>query len=473
MNDEEKIAALKIIIDDLCIQEYTHNEDNILNTIQTLKQIYADNFRHSYAEIFNKLQGVFKQDFEVSITLGENLNALDRVIRDLILTGECLQDTYNGFRKFSDHINLEIGRYNFIKNIMENEIKKESQTINPSDIEVLTKKIEDTQNAVNKIRPIATKAEKELAGLDKKLDNNKVSSITTLTIFSAVVLAFSGGISFEAGVFKGLSDVSSFRLTFIVALTGFILFNTIFVLLYIVGRMTGKTVSSKCKYLSLNKNDTNQIRFCGDGVCTKQCAGVSVACRIWHKYSYILLINIVLVVTMYETFILWTFKPWPGILLLSYIQCLLLSAPIIVSALVYILILWYKRIQRHRIVYDLKVNIIGGFLNSDERSPIFTAAKTVIDTLLLRINGRRPDLTDALESMISDLKLSDKKLFGKKLRQIDHYIKNKLIKTEHWEKTISATQHRQNIQTWKDIKTKLGSHLRTNIKPSELTTCES
>ena len=79
--------------------------------------------------------------------------------------------------------------------------------------------------------------------IDSKLDSNKISSITTLTIFSAVVLAFSGGITFEAGMLQGMAAASPYRLVFTIALTGFILFNTIFALLYMVGNPASENES--------------------------------------------------------------------------------------------------------------------------------------------------------------------------------------------------------------------------------------
>ena len=71
----------------------------------------------------------------------------------------------------------------------------------------------------------------------------------------------------------------------IIALSGFILFNTIFALLYLVGKMAGKRISTKCKYMVNADDNYNQCQSCGDGYCTKECAEVSIACRIFHKYS--------------------------------------------------------------------------------------------------------------------------------------------------------------------------------------------
>lgn len=60
----------------------------------------------------------------------------------------------------------------------------------------------------------------EIDKIDDKLEKNSMSSITTLTIFSAVILAFTGSITFSSGVFTEIRQTSPFRLVFIAALIG-------------------------------------------------------------------------------------------------------------------------------------------------------------------------------------------------------------------------------------------------------------
>lgn len=62
-------------------------------------------------------------------------------------------------------------------------------------------------------------------------------SISILSIFSAVVLAFMGGISFSGSVLENFASVSMFRLIVTIVLLGFIVFNTIGILLRFVLRI--------------------------------------------------------------------------------------------------------------------------------------------------------------------------------------------------------------------------------------------
>ena len=85
MSNEEKTQKLFELIDDLCSSAFSKSRYKIDNWIETLVKIYENDYRHSYSDIFNKLQGVFLDDMETGVTLGENLNTLSCSIDDRVL----------------------------------------------------------------------------------------------------------------------------------------------------------------------------------------------------------------------------------------------------------------------------------------------------------------------------------------------------------------------------------------------------
>ena len=314
MNEIDKKSELQELMEALCDVGFSKDTDKIEEWIQRLNKIYANKYRHTYSDIFFKLQEIIANfDSEVLETLGENLEVLKGKIEVLVTQNaddENLKITLSGYKKLADHINLEIGRYNFIKN----QFAVSTMSTVPSPTQIPTapdRELEDKviklSDDINKMRPITTQAQKELDRLDSRLESNKISSITTLTIFSAVVLAFSGGLTFEVGMLQGMASASAYRLVFVIALTGFVLFNTIFALLYLVGKLAGKSISTKCRHCSNVSNDSGKST-CGDGICTKELASGSIFCRIVHKYCYVLIINTILLLIMYSDFFLWFFN---------------------------------------------------------------------------------------------------------------------------------------------------------------------
>ena len=119
MTDQEKTAELLNLMDSLCDEKFTKDNSNLDAWINKLNRIYANEYRHSYSDIFFKLQQIISQEpkSEVLEILGENLNVLGNRINEMAsINSEDANyaNTASGYKKFADHIRLEIGRYNIL-----------------------------------------------------------------------------------------------------------------------------------------------------------------------------------------------------------------------------------------------------------------------------------------------------------------------------------------------------------------------
>ncbi len=448
MTEEEKTKELEILMDVLCDKDFSKNVRKVESWTNKLLSIYREGYRHKYSSIFYKLQLIFSNDdvdIDLGSTIGENLIFLSQQLQTQLGNdpdNEIIKDAIKGFNKFSDHINLEIGRYNFLLGKISKLNGKNKNGFNQQQYDELSMRIENVSGAVDKIRPVTVNAQKELDNLDNKLENNKISSITALTIFSAVVLAFSGGITFVSGVFQGISDVSPYRLVFIVSLIGFILFNTIFSLLFMVGKITGKSISTKCKYLTNSKLCIE----CGDGFCSKQYARSSVLCKIWHKYSYVLSINMVLLLFMYIVFVLWYCK----IAKFTLFKFLFIILPFFMI----ICILCFNKLNtknyRNRIILNEKINLVEQYLYPKTDM----LGLTTIFTNLLRMKDVNEDFSDLIKnSFVNDIK-DYKRLIDK----IDLFIEENIVLSNNYE-MVSYSKHIINKKKWKVLFNELQNRL--------------
>ena len=467
MTDKEKTAKLIELVDELCNPDFSKEKISVNNWVNILMHVYANDYRHTYSDIFNKLQSIFTKDMEVGVALGENLNTLSLAIQDdLAADGSDvnLMNASKGFRKFADHINLEIGRYNFIKNqfpVQTPPLAGGGVIKEDSSYENLSNKINEVSRAVDNIRPIATQAQKGIDKVDDKLENNKISSITALTIFSAVILAFSGGITFEAGVFKGIADASPYRLVFTTSLTGFILFNTIFVLLYIVGKMTGKAISTKCKYMSLDKPSVVANRACGDGVCIKACSEVSIACRILHKYSYVFAINVVLLWVMYADFVLWNFKN----IVFNLTIGIYIALPLSIVLISIIILALFKTIQEKRITLNAKIRLVSKYLNPVEANSSISGMSRLLLSLSSVLSGfQKKDIQDEFADIFSRECVNDEKQFKELLKKINLFVEENFLTDDTLADTISLRKHNLNKKKWKILVSDLKKQLITQNK---------
>ena len=238
MNYKQKSNTLLDFLSQLANDsEYSKKDRD--KEIQILVRIYSDGFRHSYAKISTKIQTILEEDINKGECLSQNLQMIKKSIEKLTYDEEISAEICNKVRKLCDHVNLEIGRYNLIVNKIEERInvlpdKQNTGIVTNGNIDDLDKRITSIENKLGGIVNKAYEATKELEKVDGKLERNSMSSITTLTIFSAVILAFTGSITFTSGVFSGMSSVSPYRIVFVTSIIGAVVFNLIFMLLLLL-----------------------------------------------------------------------------------------------------------------------------------------------------------------------------------------------------------------------------------------------
>lgn len=467
MQEENRSAQLAELIDLCCNPRFAEKNDELKKAYEIALKIYSNEYRHSYSDIFIKLQDIFSNDSDDGETLevlGENLNCLIEYANEQDFGNKENQEAFNGLKKLVDHVNLEIGRYNFIRkyfwdNIQRNEQAGGDRALQPQEVRRMInnaeEKIEKLNEDFKKISHTALSAkseldkgieiiEKERSTIDERLESNKISSITALTIFSAVILAFSGGITFEAGILKGLSDVSPFRLVFVAALTGFILFNTVFVLLYIVGKIVGKQVGSKCKYcVKMDKADNSMMdRVCGEGTCRKPFTGVTLFCKAWNKYAYALIVDAILLGCIFETFVLWLHKQN----LLNYNQLIVFGiiVPICIALFGAMKKSIRRIIQKQRIILRWKIKEINDYYDTSASNKV---RKTLMDTI-----GRLVKDDEGKDQKIKKILKENKQKAG--INKITVLITDDIPQSFFYQ-TITFGEHIANMNEWNRLKKKL------------------
>ena len=328
MSDKDKKEKLDDLIDDLCESQFVSNSDAVNKWVQLLMGIYKNNYRHNYSDIslklYEKLQNIkgsedllSKLD-DTNSTIGANLDVLIDAFNKKIEDnpGDLnVENAFKGVKKFADHVKLEMNRYRTVYKLATKGGMSTSSSGLSDETGELHKGLRDLSEKFVRAQSITEQAKQMMDGLDEKLESSKISSITALTIFSAVVLTFSGVLTFESGVLQGLAGPSIYRIVFAITLSGFILVNAIFILIYLVSKLTQKTIGTKCKYMVTSKNlfDINRLQnsdypICGQGYCMKQRASVSIFCRVAHKYSYVFVLNLILIYILCIDFSLWFYQ---------------------------------------------------------------------------------------------------------------------------------------------------------------------
>ena len=272
---EESCRRQKALKD--CLYQMASNcmEDSEIRKVAiSFKALYSSNFRHYYSEFFPIIVDIAKDGSGYSLEyLSNNIESLRALVETDYVNGEKeFKGLYMPLSKLSDHINLEIARYAYYSS-------------NEQKVKDLERKNQDLQDQI-------VKSTKELTDAKGKIESVQTELIGVLSIFAAIVLTFSGGLSLLGGAFSSIASASFYKIIITCICCGFVLCNTIFMLMYLISKIMSRNIYARCK-----KADCT----CGqDGA--PSCCGIK---RIRKRLPYVFWINVFFVLLSILTMVIW------------------------------------------------------------------------------------------------------------------------------------------------------------------------
>ena len=104
--------------------------------------------------------------------------------------------------------------------------------------------------------------------------------------------SFSGSLSFIGNALNGMSNTSFFKAVFFILLCGMVVFNLIFLMMYIVGKITGRNIYARCESEDCSCDPSGKPK----------CKGIT---RIKKRLPYIFWMNISLLILMALDIVMW------------------------------------------------------------------------------------------------------------------------------------------------------------------------
>lgn len=95
-----------------------------------------------------------------------------------------------------------------------------------------------TEEFLRELRNVQRNGNQRMQEHETKIEKMQSDFISILSIFSAVIIAFFGGMSVLGSVFSNIDKVSKYKLIFMTAIIGFIMFNLIYMLLHSISKIT-------------------------------------------------------------------------------------------------------------------------------------------------------------------------------------------------------------------------------------------
>lgn len=275
-DDQSKNSRIQEIIKSIAVPQL---EDNLLeNQIEELNEIYDGDFRHSYSQILITIQNL---DDSKRILLMTNI---EQVLNSI--NGKLSLQAQKGLKKLNDHIQLDISRLNYFKKEFEKDAANLKDRIDKAQAE--------QSNALLKFTSLSNQISKH----EKDISTVKSEHITILGIFAAIMAAGVGGFTILGNVAAMAGYISTYRFFAITAFLGFILFNVVFMLIYMISRLIGKNIytictdenrppKADCIHVKEDNNDKE--------LCRNNCCGLE---RVKKRLPYIFWSNLVLIVVI-------------------------------------------------------------------------------------------------------------------------------------------------------------------------------
>ena len=205
-----------------------------------LEQLYYcpdqnSRFRHFYSDIFSVLTQINRDSSLGSIdVLGQNLGLIRNGYQSLNTdeNGNPI-DISNSLRKLYDHVSLDIARITYSEAQDREAVGTEIQ----EQVSATQTQVEELQQSIKQAETAQKEIEANHKDLESEIRSSQKEYIAILGIFAAVVLSFTGGITFSTAVFNNIHKVSIYRISFVTLLIGYILVNVLFGLFYYIHRL--------------------------------------------------------------------------------------------------------------------------------------------------------------------------------------------------------------------------------------------
>lgn len=221
------------------------NEVEIEEIVVFLSKQYEMQYRHSYSHISSTIyQNIPDALEQIESVLDILKNNSDAIYRHALEKGFD-NNIKKGFDKFHDHIALEINK---LEDLL-NKIEQINNTIDTFRSDFSNEMNDTLEKSTKKIKKLS----KSKLDRMKKISDNIFAQITSiLGIFAAIIFVFFGGTQLFSNALEGIHSISRVQevgiLGFIVTLIGLIMFNLIFMLLYVVSVISGNPIGGMIKW---------------------------------------------------------------------------------------------------------------------------------------------------------------------------------------------------------------------------------
>ena len=204
------------ILNNLCCVEDTPND----SFVSELREVYKDNFRHSYSSINAFLIKISESDInKITIIADKLFDIYNEINKNLKENDKNEEDFLKHLFKLYDHINLEAVQLQFMAATSE-QIRKTETNIQNTETTIKKQSI-----AVNETQDSIQATKKEIEQVKITIDKTQANYVAILGIFASIIIAFVANMSFSASVLQNIDKPNTLKLVAIICFLGIFIVN--------------------------------------------------------------------------------------------------------------------------------------------------------------------------------------------------------------------------------------------------------
>lgn len=234
VGNDEKHNQIEALFKDI-VEHVELDDQQKQEFAQRLCNLYEEvEFRHLYSLISLTLEELRSDQRDMLV---QHIWLIQACAEDLATKGDYTDEQQKAIcvntLKLCDHIDLECLRLTRI-----------------AKVEYIGKTATDELSAADgKLRETETRAKE----LESKVGDYHSHSIAILGIFAGLVVTISSVLQLTTSSLQNLSNVSTEKITFFIGFTFLFLFNVVFLLMYCIASITGRSLAVTCKEISCER----------------------------------------------------------------------------------------------------------------------------------------------------------------------------------------------------------------------------
>ena len=204
--------------------------------LERLRVIYDGDdkqFRHQYSPLHALITRMAKEDDKDIEIFQTNLEVILTALDDSETEDNSVSgDLFDKCFKLYDHLALEIARW---------------QTASSLEWQVfgIEKKISDVRKQLDEDEKLSSEISEKIKDSEQRFSKIQSDFVAILAIFAAVVIAFSSGSGYVLSSIAAVGNAPLDRLVSVVLVCGLVLMDTLFMLMYFIGRIIDRGLGVK------------------------------------------------------------------------------------------------------------------------------------------------------------------------------------------------------------------------------------